>query len=153
MPSSAKSSRATIVKTTYDNFISATAAAIRAGSSASGGCGLLVSIRQNPHARVQRSPSTMNVAVPSLQHSDKLGQPASSQTVTNEWSRRVLLTSITSGPSETRGRIQSGLRSDNSMASSTPARASLLNIRTGVPGPSPRENADKSSGVCFHAMS
>ena len=53
--------------------------------------GLRVSTRQNPHARVQRSPSTMNVAVPSAQHSDRFGQPASSHTVTRPRSRIGLL--------------------------------------------------------------
>ena len=43
-----------------------------------------MSTRQNPHALVHRSPLTMNVAVPSDQHSKMFGQPASSQTVTSD---------------------------------------------------------------------
>ena len=43
--------------------------ATRAGSPGSGASGLRVSTRQKPHARVQRSPLIMKVAVPSAQHS------------------------------------------------------------------------------------
>ena len=68
-----------------------TASATRSGSAASSGSGWRVSTRQKPHARVQRSPLIMNVAVPSAQHSKMLGQPASSQTVTRSRSRIVLL--------------------------------------------------------------
>ena len=153
MPSSARSSRATMVRTANFRPICDTASAIRMGSCTSGASGFCVSIRQKPHARVQRSPNTMNVAVPSFQHSDKFGQPASSHTVTNERSRNVFLRFRTSSPCLTCGRIQSGLRSDNGMESSTPARARRPSMRTGCPGPSPREKAERSSGVCFHATS
>ena len=47
-------------------------------SSASG---LAVLTAQKPHARVQRSPAIMNVAVPLLQHSQWFGHLALSQTV------------------------------------------------------------------------
>ncbi len=70
---------------------------------------LRVSTRQKPHARVHRSPSTMNVAVPSDQHSDRFGQPASSHTVTRSSSRIVFLSCITSGPSWTFGTQPLGL--------------------------------------------
>ena len=52
-------------------------------------CGWRVSTRQKPHARVQRSPLIMKVAVPSAQHSERFGQPASSHTVTRSRSRIV----------------------------------------------------------------
>ena len=68
-----------------------TASATLSGSVASSGSGCRVSTRQNPHARVQRSPLIMNVAVPSAQHSKMLGQPASSHTVTSPRSRIVCL--------------------------------------------------------------
>ena len=68
MPPSSRSSRATMVSTAKDSPIRRTASATRAGSSASGASGLRVSTRQNPHALVHRSPSTMNVGarVPAL---------------------------------------------------------------------------------------
>jgi len=82
-PPSGRSSRATAVTTAWARPIDATASARRAGSPGSGGpLGSRVSTRQNPHARVQRSPLIMNVAVPCCQHSKMFGQPASSHTVT-----------------------------------------------------------------------
>ena len=149
MPPSARSSRATIVSTAWSRSIRSIASATRAGSSTCGASGWRVSTRQNPHARVQRSPSTMNVAVPSAQHSDRLGQPASSHTVTRPRSRTVCLSAITSGPSCTRGRSHSGLRVLIDSPSVTPAcsrrpTARAAAGRTGAPGPSPRENADRS---------
>src|SRR6202012_3554445 len=51
------------------------------GSSASSASGLAVLTAQKPHARVQRSPAIMNVAVPLLQHSQWFGHLALSQTV------------------------------------------------------------------------
>ena len=98
MPPSGRSSRATIVSTAWSRPIRSIASATRSGSSAAGGSGWRVSTRQNPHARVHRSPSTMNVAVPSAQHSDRFGQPASSHTVTSPRSRIVRFSSSTSGP-------------------------------------------------------
>ena len=102
---------------------------------------------------MQRSPNTMNVAVPSFQHSERLGQPASSQTVTNFSSLNVRLIFSTSAPICTLGRSHSGLRSDRSTPPSTPASASRPSMRTGSPGPSPRENRDKSSGRWTQATS
>ena len=110
-PPSGRSSRATMVSTACCRRICATAEATRSGSSTSGRSGLRVSTKQNPQARVQRSPNTMNVAVPSRQHSDKFGQPASSQTVTRCASRRIFLVANTSAPCDTCGRSHSGLRS------------------------------------------
>ena len=107
----------------------------RAGSSASGAIGLRVSTRQNPHARVQRSPSTMNVAVPSAQHSDRFGQPASSQTVMRSSSRSVRRSANTSGPCFTIGRSHSGLRLSIDKPPATPASARRDTRRTGSPGP------------------
>ena len=73
-PPSGRSSRATAVSTAKRRPISATAAATRSGSSAAGGAsGLRVSTRQKPQARVQRSPLSMKVAVPSDQHSEMFG--------------------------------------------------------------------------------
>ncbi len=80
-PPSFKSSRATAVMTTCRNFIRRVASATRAGSSASSASGLAVLTAQKPHARVQRSPAIMNVAVPLLQHSQWFGHLALSQTV------------------------------------------------------------------------
>ena len=60
--------------------------------------GLRVSTRQKPHARVHRSPSTMNVAVPAAQHSLRFGHPASSHTVTRPCSRTVFFIASTSCP-------------------------------------------------------
>ena len=150
MPPSGRSSRATIVSTACAKPMVATASATRAGSSSVGGSGLLVSTRQKPQARVHRSPRTMNVAVPSAQQSLRLGQPASSHTVTRPRFRTVFLSAITSGPCTTLGRSQSGLRVAISRPSATPTCANRL---TTAPGPSPRENADKSSGRCFQATS
>ncbi len=134
--------------------------------------GLRVSTRQKPHARVQRSPSTMNVAVPSAQHSDRFGQPASSHTVTRPRSRSVRLSASTSGPWSTLGRSHSGLRSPRARPPVTPASARRPSRRTGWgeaasaapgapwsvgcaprPGPLPRENADRSSGRWRQATS
>jgi len=54
----------------------------RIGSSFSKGLGRPVSIAQNEHRRVHRSPIIIKVAVPFDQHSPKFGQCALSQTVT-----------------------------------------------------------------------
>ncbi|CAB4634510.1 unannotated protein [freshwater metagenome] len=142
-----------MVRTAWVNPIRSTAVATRSGSSEAGGSGLRVSIRQNPHARVQRSPRTMKVAVPSFQHSERLGHPASSQTVTSCKSLRVRLICKTSGPICTLGRNHSGLRSVTSNPPSTPASERRPSMRTGSPGPSPREKRERSSGRCNHATS
>ena len=72
----------------------------------------------------------MNVAVPSDQQSDRFGHPASSQTVTRSSERIVFLSSITSGPSSTFGRSQSGLRVSIDRPPVTPAAS----IRASGPG-------------------
>ena len=120
MPPSGRSSRATMVSTAWARPMLATASATRVGSSSAGARGLRVSTRQKPQARVHRSPSTMNVAVPSAQQSLRLGQPASSQTVTRPRLRTVFLRAITSGPCTTFGRSHSGLRVDIDRPSTTP---------------------------------
>ena len=69
-PPSARSSRATAVITAKPRPMRSTASATRSGSPGSRASGCRVSTRQNPQARVQRSPLIMNVAVPSWpQHS------------------------------------------------------------------------------------
>src|SRR2546430_6270517 len=67
--------------TTCFNFIRRTASATRCGSSPSSAKGFAVVTAQNPHALVQRSPAIMKVAVPWLQHSQRFGHCALSQTV------------------------------------------------------------------------
>ena len=109
-----------MVSTAWARPMPATASATRAGSSSAGANGLRVSTRQKPHARVHRSPSTMNVAVPSAQHSLRFGQPASSHTVTSPRSRTVFFNAITSGPCTTFGRSHSGLRLEIARPSATP---------------------------------
>src|SRR5438874_9329690 len=69
--------------TTCFKFIRRTASATRCGSSPSSSNGFAVVTAQNPHARVQRSPAIMKVAVPWLQHSHRFGHCALSQTVCN----------------------------------------------------------------------
>ncbi len=49
---------------------------------------------QNRHPRVQVSPRSMTVAVPSLQHSPTFGQRASSQTVWRSSARKVSLSRL-----------------------------------------------------------
>ena len=60
--------------------------------------GLPVFTAQNRHPRVQTSPMSMMVAVPSAQHSPKLGQRASSQTVYKPFSRSDLRSSAVVSP-------------------------------------------------------
>src|SRR6476646_4112749 len=67
--------------TTCLSFIRLTASATRCGSSCSRANGLAVVTAQNPQARVQRSPAIIIVAVPWLQHSQRFGHCALSQTV------------------------------------------------------------------------
>ena len=66
-----------------------TATATLPGSNTSSASGLPVAILQNVQPRVQISPMIIIVAWPCDQHSPTLGQPASSQTVTNSLSRRI----------------------------------------------------------------
>ena len=147
-----------MVSTAWSSPSRSTASATRSGSEWSTSSGRRVSTRQKPHARVQRSPSTMNVAVPSAQHSDRFGQPASSQTVTRSSSRTARLSARTSGPWWTFGRSQSGLRVEICSPPMTPAWASRSlrccdASRTTAPGPAPRQKAERSSGRCRQATS
>ena len=81
-PPSGRSSRATIVTTTWRRPICTTDSATRRGSSASTLPGSPVSTEQKRQRRVHTLPSIMKVAVPSVpQHSWMLGQRASSHTV------------------------------------------------------------------------
>ena len=98
-PPSGRSSRSTIVSTTYLRPIATLASATFSGSSWSTGTPWpCVLTAQNRQPRVQVSPSTMNVAVPPSQHSPMLGHRASSQTVCRPRSRRVLVRRATVGP-------------------------------------------------------
>src|SRR6478672_10973405 len=63
----------------------------RFGSSSSSVNGFAVVTAQNPHARVQRSPAIIKVAVPWLQHSQRFGHCALSQTVCNRKSEMSAL--------------------------------------------------------------
>jgi hypothetical protein len=92
-PPSRRSSRSTLVMTTYLSFIAAMVRASFSGSSASGGSGLPWPTSQKGQRRVHRSPRIMKVAVPLPKHSPMLGQVASSQTVCNWCSRRICLIS------------------------------------------------------------
>src|SRR5436190_5983261 len=95
--------------TTCFNFILRTASATRFGSSSSNGNGFAVVTAQNPHARVQRSPAIMKVAVPWLQHSHRFGHCALSQTVCNRKSEISALVEKKTGFDGSRTLIQGGL--------------------------------------------
>src|SRR5262245_51814333 len=107
-PPSFRSSRATAVITTCFKFIRRTASATRFGSAASSSNGFAVVTAQNPHARVQRSPAIMKVAVPWLQHSQRLGHCALSQTVCNRKSEISALVEKKTGFDGSRTLIQGG---------------------------------------------
>ena len=107
-PPSRRSSRATAVTTTCFKRIRVTASTTRAGSSASRANGLAVVTAQKPQALVQRSPAIMNVAVPALQHSQRFGHWASSQTVCNRRSEMRALVEKNTGLEGSRTLIQSG---------------------------------------------
>ena len=92
-PPSGRSSRATLVTTTWSSRMALTASATRRGSSSSNQVGLPVLMAQNPQARVQTSPRIITVAVRWSQHSPMLGQTASSQTVLRFRSRNSPLRS------------------------------------------------------------
>jgi len=96
------------------------------GSLGSRANGLRVSIRQKPHARVHRSPFTMNVAVPADQHSKIFGQPASSQTVTSRRSSVRVRNDWYSSPMCASMRNHSGLR----LWIGTPASGSTPALRS-----------------------
>src|SRR2546425_1090533 len=94
--------------TTCFNLIRRTASATRCGSSSSSANGFAVATAQNPHARVQRSPAIMNVAVPWLQHSHRFGQCASSQTVCSRRSEMSAFVEKNTGLDGSRTLIHSG---------------------------------------------
>src|SRR6266513_5653752 len=95
--------------TTCFNFIRRTASATRCGSSLSRAKGFAVVTAQNPHARVQRSPAIMKVAVPWLQHSQRFGHCALSQTVCSRRSEISALVEKKTGFDGNRTLIQDGL--------------------------------------------
>src|SRR6266702_6688343 len=94
--------------TTCFNFIRRTASATRCGSSLSRAKGFAVVTAQNPHARVQRSPAIMKVAVPWLQHSQRFGHCALSQTMCNRKSEISALVEKKTGFDGSRTLIQGG---------------------------------------------
>src|SRR6266567_9389890 len=85
-----------------------TASATRWGSSSSSANGLAVVTAQNPHARVQRSPAIIKVAVPWLQHSQRFAHCALSQTVCNRKSEMSALVEKKTGFDGRRTLIQGG---------------------------------------------
>src|SRR5689334_8809602 len=94
--------------TTCFNFIRRTASATRFGSSSSSANGFAVVTAQNPQARVQRSPAIMKVAVPWLQHSQRFGHCALSQTVCSRKSEINALVEKKTGFDGSRTLIQDG---------------------------------------------
>src|SRR5216110_3855779 len=94
--------------TTCFKFIRRTASATRCGSSPSSSNGFAVVTAQNPHARVQRSPAIMKVAVPWLQHSQRFGHCALSQTVCNRKSEISALVEKKTGLDGSRTLIHGG---------------------------------------------
>src|SRR5204862_3147845 len=78
-------------------------------SSSSNASAFAVVTAQNPHARVQRSPAIMNVAVPWLQHSQRFGHCALSQTVCSRRSEISALVEKKTGFDGNRTLIQDGL--------------------------------------------
>src|SRR4030095_12947956 len=94
--------------TTCFNFIRRTASATRFGSSSSKANGFAVVTAQNPHARVQRSPAIIKVAVPGLQHSQRFGHCALSQTVCKRKSEISALVEKKTGFDGSRTFIQGG---------------------------------------------
>src|SRR5207248_5605639 len=103
-----RSSRATAVITTCFKFIRRTASATRFGSSPSSSNGFAVVTAQNPQARVQRSPAIIIVAVPWLQHSQRFGHCALSQTVCNRKSEMSALVEKKTGFDGSRTLIHGG---------------------------------------------
>src|SRR3954462_3366527 len=94
--------------TTCFNPILRTASATRAGSSSSRANGFAVLTAQKPHARVQRSPAIIIVAVPWLQHSHRFGHCALSQTVCNRRSEISAFVEKKTGFEGSRTLIQGG---------------------------------------------
>ena len=92
-PPSRRSSRSTLVMTTYFSCSAAMVLARLSGSSASSGSGRPWPTSQNGQRRVHLSPMIMNVAVPLPKHSPMFGHEASSHTVCSLCSRRICLIS------------------------------------------------------------
>ena len=136
-PPSGRSSRATLVTTTWSRRIAASASATRRGSSSSNQVGLPVLIAQNPQARVQVSPRIMTVAVRWSQHSPTLGQTASSQTVFRLRPRSRPLRSWYCSPDGIFARIHSGWR-----------RRGRLPSAAGALTPPPMAMDSEAAGVC-----
>src|SRR4051812_6298749 len=111
-PPSFKSSRSTLVTTTYESLSRATVPARCSGSCTSGASGRPWATSQKGQRRVQMSPRIMKVAVPLPKHSAIFGQDASSHTVWRLRARRTCLTSwnLESGMA-TRTRIHAGFAS------------------------------------------
>ncbi len=99
-----------MVTTACFRFMSLAASATRLGSSRSVVGGRPVSMAQKPQFRVQTLPSTMNVAVPSAQHSPWFGQRASSHTVWRASARISRLTDAYVSPTPMRTFSHSGRR-------------------------------------------
>src|SRR5256885_17196234 len=85
-----------------------TASATRCGSSSSSAKGFAVVTAQKPQARVQRSPAIIIVAVPWLQHSQRFGHCALSQTVCSRRSEMSALVEKKTGFDGSRTLIQGG---------------------------------------------
>jgi hypothetical protein len=98
------------VITTCFNRNRFTASATRCGSSASSAKGFAVVTAQKPHARVQRSPAIMKVAVPLLQHSHRFGHCALSHTVCSRKSAISVFVEKNTGLFGNRTLIHSGFR-------------------------------------------
>ena len=109
-PPSRRSSRSTLVITTYFSAISAMVSARWRGSSTSGGSGVPWPTSQNGQRRVHRSPRIMKVAVPWPKHSPRLGHEASSHTVCSLASRRMPFSRPTFGRLGDLARIHDGRR-------------------------------------------
>src|SRR5256886_3753645 len=95
--------------TTCASCILRVASATLSGSSDSNGNGFAVATAQKPHARVQRSPAIMNVAVPWLQHSQRFGHCALSHTVCSRKSEMSALVEKKTGFDGNRTLIHDGL--------------------------------------------
>src|SRR3990167_5406384 len=87
------------------------------GSFGSSGSGRPCATSQKLQRRVHLSPIIIKVAVPWEKHSGKLGQAASSQTVTSLFLRNNCLRLLIAGDAGIRTRIQSGLRRGTSVTS------------------------------------
>src|SRR5579883_1578349 len=87
------------------------------GSFGSSGSGRPCATSQKLQRRVHLSPIIMKVAVPWVKHSGRLGQEASSQTVTRLFSLSNLLRSLTAGEAGILTLIQSGLRKGEEVGS------------------------------------